>query len=648
MFRDDFVWGVASSAYQIEGRDPQDGAGKCIWDTFAEEGRVYGHQNADVACDHIHRYKEDFAMMRLLGVKAYRFSLSWARLMPEGTGAVNEKAVALYRDYPYTDKPEDVEAAKSIYFGFDQPIENWTWNVAWFADPVFLGTYPAEGLEKYRAYLPEITEADLELIHQPIDFMGQNIYNGYYIRRGADGRPEYVDRPAGFPKTAANWPVTPECLYWGPKFLYERYHMPLYITENGMSCHDIVSADGQVHDSNRIEFLDRYLSQLQKAGDEGADIRGYFLWTFLDNFEWDKGYNERFGIVYVDFATQKRTAKDSAYWYQRVIETNGGILSMNDTNAANAAKEILWMKPVFKQMIWGGNKLGSKWGYEIPGENTGECWAVSAHPNGDCTIKEGTFAGKTLSQLWSEEPQLFGNAAGDRFPLLIKIIDANDDLSIQVHPDDTYAGKNENGSFGKTECWYILDAPEGATLVIGHNAKDKAELEDMIGSGRWEDFLREVPVKKGDFIQIDPGTVHAIKGGIEILETQQNSDITYRVYDYGRLQDGKPRELHIEKSIDVITVPAKSVKESVINIATDAKNTMNELISCNYYRVWKLDVDGSMEISQEYPFLIMSVVEGDGLINGQLIKKGDHFILPNGFGKAQLQGKMALIASTIA
>ncbi len=646
MFRDDFVWGVASSAYQIEGRDPQDGAGKCIWDTFAEEGRVYGHQNADVACDHIHRYKEDFAMMRLLGVKAYRFSLSWARLMPEGTGAVNEKAVALYRDYPYTDKPEDVEAAKSIYFGFDQPIENWTWNVAWFADPVFLGTYPAEGLEKYRVYLPEITEADLELIHQPIDFMGQNIYNGYYIRRGADGRPEYVDRPVGFPKTAANWPVTPECLYWGPKFLYERYHMPLYITENGMSCHDIVSADGQVHDSNRIEFLDRYLSQLQKAGDEGADIRGYFLWTFLDNFEWDKGYNERFGIVYVDFATQKCTAKDSAYWYQRVMETNGGILRMDDTNAAT--KEILWMKPVFKQMIWGGNKLGSKWGYEIPGENTGECWAVSAHPNGDCTIKEGTFAGKTLSQLWSEEPQLFGNAAGDRFPLLIKIIDANDDLSIQVHPDDTYAGKNENGSFGKTECWYILDAPEGATLVIGHNAKDRAELEDMIGSGRWEDFLREVPVKKGDFIQIDPGTVHAIKGGIEILETQQNSDITYRVYDYGRLQDGKPRELHIEKSIDVITVPAKSVKESVINIATDAKNTMNELISCNYYRVWKLDVDGSMEISQEYPFLIMSVVEGDGLINGQLIKKGDHFILPNGFGKAQLQGKMALIASTIA
>lgn len=770
MFQKDFVWGVASSAYQVEGRDAQDGAGKCIWDTFAEEGRVMGHQNAGIACDHIHRYREDFAMMRLLGVKAYRFSLSWSRLMPEGTGRVNEKAVALYRDmiqcmkengiepyitmyhwelpqalqekggwlneeiinwfgeyakvvaehfsdlskyiitlnepqcfvglgylsgvhapglkleptkvfqiahnalrahgnaviqlrkyakqplkigyaptcgvaYPYTNKPEDIAAAKSIYFGFDQPIENWTWNVAWFADPVFLGHYPAEGLEKYKEYLPEITDEDMKLIHQPIDFMGQNIYNGYFIRMGKDGKPEYVDRPAGFPKTAANWPVTPECLYWGAKFLFERYQMPLYITENGMSCHDQISADGRVHDSNRIDFLDKYLSQLQKASDEGADIRGYFLWTFLDNFEWDKGYNERFGIVYVDFATQKRIAKDSAYWYQKVMETNGGILNMN---SKNPNREILYMDPVFKQMIWGGNKLGTKWGYDIPGDNTGECWAVSAHPNGDCTVKEGTFAGKTLSQLWAEHPELFGNVSGDRFPLLIKIIDANDDLSIQVHPDDAYAGKNENDSFGKTECWYILDAPEGATLVIGHNAKDKPELEDMIKNGKWDAFLREVPVKKGDFIQIDPGTVHAIKGGIEILETQQNSDITYRVYDYGRLQNGKPRELHIEKSIDVITVPAKSVEDSVVNIAQGAKNQMNLLMSCQYYRVWKLDIDSSMTFTQEYPFLIMSVVEGDGLLNGQHIKKGDHFILPNGFGQVDIQGNLQIIASTVA
>ena len=311
------------------------------------------------------------------------------------------------------------------------------------------------------------------------------------------------------------------------------------------------------------------------------------------------------------------------------------------------SKEILKMTPVFKQMIWGGNKLGTEWHYDIPGDNTGECWAISAHPNGDCTIAEGTYAGKKLSELWAEQPELFGNVGGDRFPLLIKIIDAKADLSIQVHPDDEYASKNENGSLGKTECWYILDAPEGATLVVGHNAKTKEELESMIHEGRWSEFYREVPVKKGDFIQIDPGTVHAIKGGLQILETQQNSDITYRVYDYDRLTNGKPRELHVEKSIDVITVPAKSVEDSVINVAQGKDNQLNLLMSCNYYRVWKLDVTESMSFEQEYPFLIMSVIEGEGTINGEKIKKGDHFILPNGYGKVELQGKMQLIASTV-
>ena len=313
-------------------------------------------------------------------------------------------------------------------------------------------------------------------------------------------------------------------------------------------------------------------------------------------------------------------------------------------------KEIIYMNPVFKQMIWGGDKLGTEWHYDIPGDNTGECWAVSAHPSGDCTIKEGTYAGKTLSQLWTEEPELFGNVDNNRFPLLIKIIDAKADLSIQVHPDNAYAAKNENGSLGKTECWYILDAPKGATLVIGHNAKTKEELNSMIREGRWNEFIRQVPVKKGDFIQIDPGTVHAIKGGIQILETQQNSDVTYRVYDYDRLSNGKPRELHVDKSIDVITVPAKSVEDSILSAEKiEAMPTpMKLLISCDYYKVWKIDVEAPLTITQDYPFLIMSVIDGDGLINGQMIKKGDHFILPNGYGKVDLQGKMTLIASTIA
>ena len=767
MFRDDFVWGVASSAYQVEGRDPEDGCGKNIWDTFAEEGRILDGKDAYTACDHMHRYKEDYKLMKLLGIKAYRFSMSWARILPEGTGKVNEKAIAMYRDmilsmkengiepyitmyhwefpqalqdkggwlnedviqwfgeyakvvaenfsdiceyfitlnepecfvglghlsgvhapglklpykdvfkiahnalrahgqavinlrkyacrpikvgyaptcgmaYPATDSPEDIEAARKTLFGFHQPMDNWTWNVAWFNDPVFLGKYPEEGLKKFAEYLPEITDEDMELISQTLDFMGQNIYNGYMMRQGEDGEPEYVDREAGAAKTAAGWPVTPECFYYGVKFLYERYHLPLYITENGMSCHDDVSLDGRVHDPNRQNFLDLYISALQRANDDGADVRGYFLWTFLDNFEWDKGYTERFGIVYVDFKTQKRIVKDSAFWYQKIIESNGRELTVN-----KKTRPILFLNPVFKEMIWGGNQLAEKFGYEIPSDKTGECWAVSAHPNGDCTVREGEYAGRKLSELFKEEPELFGNLPLDRFPLLIKIIDAKADLSIQVHPDDAYAKVHENGSLGKTECWYILDCPEDATLVVGHNAGSREELKEMIDQKRWSELIREVPVKKGDFIQINPGTVHAIKGGLMILETQQNSDITYRVYDYDRLSNGKPRELHVQQSIDVITVPAPSAEDSVSHAADLPANTMNELIACDYYKVYKLTVTEPVSFEQEHPFLIMSVIEGEGLVNGQMIRKGDHFILPSGFGKVELQGDMTLIASSV-
>ena len=767
MFRDDFVWGVASSAYQVEGRDPEDGCGKNIWDTFTEEGRILDGKDAYTACDHMHRYKEDYKLMKLLGIKAYRFSMSWARILPEGTGKVNEKAIAMYRDmilsmkengiepyitmyhwefpqalqdkggwlnedviqwfgeyakvvaenfsdiceyfitlnepecfvglghlsgvhapglklpykdvfkiahnalrahgqavinlrkyasrpikvgyaptcgmaYPATDSPEDIEAARKTLFGFHQPMDNWTWNVAWFNDPVFLGKYPEEGLKKFAEYLPEITDEDMKLISQPLDFMGQNIYNGYMMRQGEDGEPEYVDREAGAAKTAAGWPVTPECFYYGVKFLYERYHLPLYITENGMSCHDDVSLDGRVHDPNRQNFLDLYISALQRANDDGADVRGYFLWTFLDNFEWDKGYTERFGIVYVDFKTQKRIVKDSAFWYQKIIESNGRELTVN-----KKTRPILFLNPVFKEMIWGGNQLAEKFGYEIPSDKTGECWAVSAHPNGDCTVREGEYAGRKLSELFKEEPELFGNLPLDRFPLLIKIIDAKADLSIQVHPDDAYAKVHENGSLGKTECWYILDCPEDATLVVGHNAGSREELKEMIDQKRWSELIREVPVKKGDFIQINPGTVHAIKGGLMILETQQNSDITYRVYDYDRLSNGKPRELHVQQSIDVITVPAPSAEDSVSHAADLPANTMNELIACDYYKVYKLTVTEPVSFEQEHPFLIMSVIEGEGLVNGQMIRKGDHFILPSGFGKVDLQGDMTLIASSV-
>lgn len=306
--------------------------------------------------------------------------------------------------------------------------------------------------------------------------------------------------------------------------------------------------------------------------------------------------------------------------------------------------ELIGLKPVFKQMIWGGSRLRSDFGYDIPGDNTGECWAISAHPNGDCEIADGPYAGQTLSWLWDNHRELFGGMEGDRFPLLIKIIDAKSDLSIQVHPDDAYAAAHENGSLGKTECWYILDAEEGTTIVIGHHAKDKNEVREMIEGKRWKEFIREVPVKKGDFFQINPGCVHAIKGGTLILETQQNSDITYRVYDYDRLQDGKPRQLHVQQSIDVIKAPFEPAVTGT-KTAKEGDAVIEELVTCPYYSVKKITVDGSAVWSWEKPFIDLSVVEGSGSIDGRPVAKGTHLIVPAGYGAMKLEGTMMLICS---
>ena len=310
-------------------------------------------------------------------------------------------------------------------------------------------------------------------------------------------------------------------------------------------------------------------------------------------------------------------------------------------------KEILFLEPKCTHNIWGGTRLREEFGYQVEGNDLGECWGISAHPNGDDIIKNGVLSGMHLSQVWQQYPELFGNLCYDRFPLLVKIIDAKDDLSIQVHPCDTYAMEHENGSFGKTECWYVLDCPENASIVIGHHAQTKEELNDMIHNGKWNEFIRELPVKKGDFMQIDPGTVHAIKGGLLILETQQNSDITYRVYDYDRLSNGKPRELHVEKSIDVITVPARAAEDSIMSAIAVPMNTLHKLYACDYYTVFKLCVENKMTFSQYYPFLNMSIIEGQGAINGYTIHKGDHFILPCDFGDVCMEGNLEIIASTV-
>lgn len=325
--------------------------------------------------------------------------------------------------------------------------------------------------------------------------------------------------------------------------------------------------------------------------------------------------------------------------------------------------KMILLEPVFKQMIWGGSRMRNEYGYDIPGDNTGECWAISAHPQGDCTVASGEYAGMTLSELWDSHRELFDDAKGDRFPLLTKIIDAQSDLSIQVHPDDVYAGENENGSLGKMECWYILDCDEDATIIIGHHAKTKQELEDMVHGARWKELIREIPVRKGDFFQINPGCVHAIKGGTLILETQQNSDITYRLYDYDRLQDGKKRPLHIKQSLDVITVPfeescasSSGTQDNADAIGSgamlvDAKMTSNDwfeqLITCEYYSVWKAELDGMKTLIQDQKFMLGSVIEGNASLDGCELKKGDHFILPARMEDVKLDGKATFIFSAM-
>jgi beta-glucosidase len=313
----------------------------------------------------------------------------------------------------------------------------------------------------------------------------------------------------------------------------------------------------------------------------------------------------------------------------------------------NAMREMLILEPVFKECVWGGERLVKEFPYDVQGDHIGECWAVSAHPNGDCVVKEGTYAGMTLSALYAEHRELFGDIDAKEFPLLVKIIDAAQNLSIQVHPDDAYAQAKEGCPYGKTECWYIMDCDEPASLIIGHNAKTKAELEQLVAENRYDELIREVPVKKGDFLQIDPGTVHAIKGGFLILETQQSSDITYRVYDYGRLVDGKPRQLHVQQSLDVINVPDEADQKALSHAADLAENKMHLLADCPYYRVWKLCVNGTFTIEQNEPFLILSVLEGSGTIAGRKVEKGANLMLPAGYGEVVMEGEMELILSTV-
>lgn len=310
--------------------------------------------------------------------------------------------------------------------------------------------------------------------------------------------------------------------------------------------------------------------------------------------------------------------------------------------------EPLFLDGVLQEKIWGGTKLRDEFGYDIPSEHTGELWAISAHPNGPATVKNGEFKGQTLAELWEDHRELFGNQEGDVFPLLTKIIDAQDDLSVQVHPNDEYALEHE-GELGKTECWYILSAEPGAKIVYGHTAKTKEELEEQIKTGNWDELLQYVEVEVGDFFYLPSGTIHAIGSGIMILETQQSSDTTYRLYDYDRKDDeGNLRDLHIKESIDVTTVPhTDNVTDPALVQIKDSKLT--ELVKSEYFTVFDWDLDGSITFEQDSLYTLVSVIDGEGqlIIEDKTydIQRGDHFILPYEIKEWTFEGKIHLIAS---
>ena len=286
-------------------------------------------------------------------------------------------------------------------------------------------------------------------------------------------------------------------------------------------------------------------------------------------------------------------------------------------------RELIFLEPVVKKLIWGK-----------------EYWTVSAHESGDCLVRGGTYDGLHLSQLWSDHKEIFGVETDGDFPFIVKVIDARDPLSIQVHPDNEYASKTENGASGKTECWYVMDCDRDASIIIGHKAESRQEAARMIEEGRWDELLREIPVKKGDFFQITPGTVHAIKQNTMIMEIQQSSDVTYRLYDYGRIRNGEPRALHVDKSLDVMRIPH-----------TDAgcytNGVKGRLVSCRYYDVDRYDIAGSRDFEKSDKFMIISVLEGEGGIDGRKIKAGESFIVSGGYGDFTIFGSLSVMVTRL-
>lgn len=287
---------------------------------------------------------------------------------------------------------------------------------------------------------------------------------------------------------------------------------------------------------------------------------------------------------------------------------------------------ILRLSPVFKTMIWGGERLRTEFNFDIPSDHTGEAWVVSSHPEGNSLIKFEHHEPVPLSQYYRDHRAMFGPGINGEFPILVKIIDANKDLSIQVHPDDTYARQEEN-SQGKSECWLILDCEPNTKLILGHHAHDKATFIQKFVQREFTQLFREVSIHKGDFFYVPAGTLHAICEGTLIYEIQQNSAVTYRVYDYDRVDvSGKRRELHIDKAMNVLTCPSQPLAVYT-PLHSDENITQRVLLDNEFFKIRKLTIQDELKVHLSEVFMIVGIIEGVGSINGVKVVKGDHVIV---------------------
>lgn len=307
------------------------------------------------------------------------------------------------------------------------------------------------------------------------------------------------------------------------------------------------------------------------------------------------------------------------------------------------------LQPVFKSIVWGGNRLKTDYGFQSDLNNIAEAWMLCAREDGDNLVQGGAFDGLPLSDVLKSHPEYLGNKAegAAELPLLIKFIDAKSDLSVQVHPDDEYARAVENAS-GKTEAWYILDCDEGASLIYGFNkALTKDEFRRSIEDNSFLEHVNKVPVHQGDVFFISAGTLHAIGGGILLAEVQQNCNTTYRVYDYNRLVNGKPRELHVDKAVDVtVTAPPEQ------SPAAFATAFGKGLCRCRYFTMAELTVTDEKCFDVENDsFVSLLVLNGEGTLDvgGETLalRAGSSIFLPAGIGPAVCRGTLRALVSTL-